>query len=356
MKLVVTANKLNVRKTPVIDFAKKSNIVGVIVKDSIHESTEQHENILGVWHKIDDGWVNEKWLSEDKTLENINWWFDKYKIPDWWTLTKGEDVLVSVFDSGIDTKNKYINTKIDFELSKNYWNNNNDITDLYFHGTHCSSLIVADTYNTFSGIAPEARISVIKITNKGSILNSVIAKALRDIIINPSIDIISISLQIETANDELILLFKEAVTKYNKIIVCSIGNNADKIPVEQDVYPAKLSLSIPIISVGSLNSLEEFSELNYLFPATIFCPGEDIYSFNASQVLVKESGTSQSTAIMSGIISLIISRLKQKNKQVLPELIKEMISSSTRKEKSEKYDITYNKLDMDLLFETLKSI
>ncbi len=55
-QLQVIVNKLNKRRSPVTDFADKSNIVEVVNKDSIFESDGEITNILGKWYKDRDGY------------------------------------------------------------------------------------------------------------------------------------------------------------------------------------------------------------------------------------------------------------------------------------------------------------
>ena len=90
MKLQVTVNKLNRRKSPVTNFANKSNVVEVVNNGFTFESIAQIENNLGVWHQDRDGlWAWEKGLSTEVSLQ-INYNQQIQNIPDKWKTTVGE--------------------------------------------------------------------------------------------------------------------------------------------------------------------------------------------------------------------------------------------------------------------------
>jgi subtilisin family serine protease len=328
MKLIVTANKLNVRKTPVIDFAKKSNIVEVILKDSIHESTEQHENSLGVWHKIDGGWVNEKWLSETKFQD----WILDLKLPEIWKLTKGRNVGVCVIDTGISSKiSSLVYDKKKFYLSKNC----SSIEDTDGHGTFCAGLIGAKNIETdIIGVAPDSNLFIAKISNSKNLPENpqnddseklVFADAINWCNSQKDIKIISLSWGCFISPDRkpLIQAIQDAINnaaKNGKIIIAARGNTL----FDDDdslFYPACLD---NVISVGISPGMDNQNH-NYLGHKTILVPGDHIKSFSPLEntSLKMDSGTSMSTAIMAGIICLILDRKGQNQniediKQIIP--------------------------------------
>src|SRR5262245_31157068 len=104
MKLEVTVNKLNRRKSPVSDFADKSNVAEVVSKGFTFESVGHIENNLGVWHVDRDGfWAWEKALTAPSTalelldLEKPTFkWFDDLNIAHVWDSfsERGESVTI----------------------------------------------------------------------------------------------------------------------------------------------------------------------------------------------------------------------------------------------------------------------
>lgn len=132
-------------------------------------------------------------------------------------------VRVGVIDSGVDPKNLNIERK----NSKNYINNNVDITDNTGHGTMVSNMI-----NT---ISPNARISIYKVIDKYEGDSSDIIEAIVDA--TKDNDIINISLgtykDIDQNRDKQIIdLYGRAINyanNNNSIIVASAGNDGKNL-------------------------------------------------------------------------------------------------------------------------------
>lgn len=367
MKLVVTANKLNVRKTPVIDFAKKSNIVEVILKDSIHESTEQHENSLGVWHKIDGGWANERWLSEVPEISLLDTlgkqtfkWFDSLKIAEVWNEynEKGSDTKVAVLDTGYKFSNSDISDKI--KSSKILIDNINypgiDLTmddqSNDCHGTRCSSILGAkNSKDWIIGVAPECEIISGKISIDREILDfNYILNGIKWAI-SENVDIISISYAYEDLKDNEILQINKEITdlvKDKNVLIFAAAGNSGSPQRSADLYPASFD---SCISVGASNAANQISSLTVLSNKTIIhAIGEDVESYNTQNIPTTDSGTSFSTPIVAGVVALAISYLKKKNNGnwKKKELINKIYSTGIIIENSNKKIIDPLKLFLNL--------
>ena len=122
MKLQVRVDKLNRRKSPVTDFADKSNVVEVVNKGFVFESVAQIENNLGVWHQGYDGhWAWGNGLSKSSfapTLLDLEkqtfQWFDSLNIIHIWKTydEKGSDAKIAILDTGYKIANSDIADKI----------------------------------------------------------------------------------------------------------------------------------------------------------------------------------------------------------------------------------------------------
>jgi hypothetical protein len=102
-----------------------------------------------------DYWYTYPWPNDDKM-----WFFDALQMEQAWNYSTGDqDIKIAVLDTGIDVDHEDIAegddgyTNIDFENSWNFYNNNEDINDYYFHGTMVSGLISAKMNNNSLGVA-----------------------------------------------------------------------------------------------------------------------------------------------------------------------------------------------------------
>ena len=368
-KLVVNIDKLNIRNTPFAD-PSFENWVGDCSRNEVIFAESKVDDLKDTtikWYK--DSHNRFYWeggltvVSSEPRVRDIpaaltapnSWWQqDKYKIRELWKESKGEGVVVAIIDSGIDMQNRFLNSRVDVVNSKSYWDKNTNITDNFFHGTHCAGLIASAEDSDFFGIAPAAKLVIAKVTDEGSIFNELIIAALTDLIKIPEVDIISMSLQIENKNDAMNDLFIKAATEHNKIIICPVGNNDNDIPVKTDVYPAALSRDFPIISISSCEQNGEYSKFNYLFPATTSCPGNDIYSFCPGLVKKTKRGSSQANAVATGIVALLVGYMKKNNLKVSPQAIKDILLSSSVPTQSEQFDIVFNTLTTTNIFNLSK--
>ncbi|TPG45338.1 S8 family peptidase [Flavobacterium pectinovorum] len=310
----VLANKLNVRITPVIDFANKSNIGEVILKDSIHESTEQHENILGVWHKINDGWANEKWLSEEQLL------FSKSQIIDYNILsllpqetkkTNGQGITVGILDSGLFRHEAFAKTKI---TGANFVDSNKDFEDNSrdSHGTFVSGIIAAGICEDFKmkGIATNVSLLIAKIGNEFSISDSDSVFNALNWIVDQQPDIINCSFSFAPLDKSRF----ESILSSNKakgIIWVAAGQDGPGVFDKKIFYPA---LNSNVIAVGSLESKDldsrKISDINshikYIVPQFPF-KSTDIFDTYSDA-----KGSSFASALVTGNLALIKSSLKLK--------------------------------------------
>ncbi|MBX2884612.1 MAG: S8 family serine peptidase [Granulosicoccus sp.] len=224
--------------------------------------------------------------------------------------TTGRDVLVGVIDTGIDQQHNDIQqsvTKVfDFVDKKNTG------TSLDDHGTAVAGIISAAANNGTGmvGVAPDAKIIALKACwsraqDKGATCNSfTLAKALNIAILN-NVDIINLSLS--GPRDRLLeRLIRKAVDK-NIIIVGA------RDPIDKNLFPAVLN---EVIAAG----LPGDTTLS-----TITAPGSQVISTAPGNQYDFYTGSSFSTAHLTGLVAL----LRQLEPTLNTEQIRQLLSEFT---------------------------
>lgn len=244
---------------------------------------------------------------------------------------RSNQTIVAVIDTGIDIhhpalKNSLWTNKGEFGFDKNGndkskngrdddgngfiddvhgWNfagNNSDIKDDHGHGTHISGLISADSEH-FSGISPGTQLMTIKYYDpqapiSGNLMNSV--RAIK-YAIQMGAHIINYSGggldPFEPERQALMEAEKKGI-----LIVAAAGNektNSDLI----GFYPASYGLE-NVISVAATNSKGSRVPSSNWGPRGVHvsAPGEEILSTYPDGKLAKMTGTSQATAIVTGVL------------------------------------------------------
>lgn len=329
----VNVDKLNLRSSPVQDFANKANVVGVLRKDSVFTCVRVIENELGRWCVGADGHcVSEKWLGEITFTSEIStkktpWWIEQLKIEEIWNSysEKGARAKVAVLDSGINQKITDVKNGVFKEFVHPAFPSSVTIDDTNGHGTYCASLIGGRNKNFIVGCAPECDLYIAKITEEDTFEINILYDSI-EWAIKENVDIISISQggPFDKNTCDLISLAFEK----NIIVIASIGNN----PIDNEIstggkYPA---LCEKCIAVGATTIDKQLSRITLRNPKTeINAPGESIFGYiKESNPEIFPDGTSQATAIVAGICTLVISRHKALNKSYTAASIKNLITSN----------------------------
>lgn len=225
-------------------------------------------------------------------------------IPEPWIKNGGKGVKVAVLDSGVfpheDIGLNLSNLQEDFSLSTNGY------IDIFGHGTRCAGLIAAmDRPTGLTGVAAQAICVNLKVRNDefGTIepvsVNKAILRA-----IELKIPVISMSFDLPFNSDTANLIDQHSD---KHVFVCAAGDNERLLGPNID-FPAnhKKSLSIGAVSQNFLtqNTAPFAQHLDFLAPfielESTDIPAKGGYS--------KDSGSSFSTAILSGIVALILKK------------------------------------------------
>ncbi len=311
----VGAPSVNAKKLEPLEEGASIEIIETVKGDKIDGNN--------TWYKISEGcyvWsggVNDTRPDENTTAN----WLSKLKIHDIWETYKetGASAKVAILDTGYDVMNPDINDAVSETCL--CCETTVGIVDKTGHGTHCASIIGSRNKRNIVGCAPNSTLYIGKVSEYGTINYSQLVKGI-NWAISKNVDLISVSIGGEEQNTELESVVKHAYDN-NITVVASIGNYI-QFGINRGEYPA---LYLPCIAVGSVNYAGQLSGVSVLNPKTeIYTYGERIDAYSSDGKIVSRSGTSQSTAIISGILALVISACKTSGKDHSPKRVKELLA------------------------------
>jgi len=275
------------------------------------------------------------------TIPERTWYLSAVGAPLAWDLTSGKaDIIIAVIDDGFDLNNPDLSGKV--VKPYNVATRTNSVTsdDVRFHGTHVAGIALGKANNGIgiSGVAPDCSFMPIQITNSTEVFTSsdVIDGILYAIkngadVVNLSLgkyfpdEVTNLSLAQQeelsktTGKDEEAFwddLFMYA-EKENTTIVIASGNQHILVGLDP------MQRSPKSIKVSAVNSrMEATSFSNYGSNATIYAPGEKIYSIVPNGQEKFMDGTSMACPIVSGAIALMKSRKKNLTYEAIIELLK----------------------------------
>jgi subtilisin family serine protease len=276
------------------------------------------------------GWALEAQIEGEKHNPSIN------LLSAWKRFKKRGKTVVAVIDTGIDNSHPFLINNL--YISKGRSNNNNygrDFskgrssiyrpTDRHGHGTHISGII--------KSVFPDVDILTLKYYDakaSGQDNLSSTIKALR-YAVDQNVDIINYSGGgPEPADDELKIL-KEAERK-GILVVAAAGNEKSNIDHQKNAYyPASYGLSNIITVTAHDRKTQLLASANYgKIQVDIFAPGDRIKSSLPYRRAGYLTGTSQSTAFVTGVSALI----KSKYPHLKAQQIKKIITKSAYREVS----------------------
>ncbi len=215
----------------------------------------------------------------------------------------GKNVKVAILDTGIDYNHKDLkdNYRGGYNFIKNGKDSNDPLDDGWnAHGTHLAGIIAASANGVgVVGVAPDASIYAVKVLDgSGFGFASDIIAGIQWAVDN-KMDIANISISGSSSNT--LKLACDAGEEAGLLIIAAAGNTYG----EPSAYPGTYKSVIAVTSVDKTNKLSFFSPIDSA--VEIAAPGYDIKSTSRDNSYATLSGTSQSTAFVSGVAALIIS-------------------------------------------------
>ncbi|NNE42865.1 MAG: S8 family serine peptidase [Gemmatimonadetes bacterium] len=217
---------------------------------------------------------------------------------------RGKKTRVAIIDTGIDTEHPAFDKK--YKKGYDFLDDDKDPTDVangvdddldgwvdegFGHGTHIAGLVALS--------APDAELYVYRVLDaEGRGMASDVAEAVLQAV-KDKVDVINMSLGMYTDFEPLRDAVALAVDK-DILVVASVGNDGTH------AYPQYPASYPEVISVGSVNAADEFSVFSSFDPSLdTVSPGEELLSCMPGGGYAVWSGTSQSTAIVSGLSAML---------------------------------------------------
>ena len=208
----------------------------------------------------------------------------------------GHGVRVAVLDTGVP-----VSDSVHVSVAENFTNDDTHDTG---HATFIGSILFGD--GDVRGICPKSVSYFGKVFKTSSATPEAIAEAINYAAGMWNADIINLSLGFSSSNEcnKALRNACEFAILRGTAIVASSGNDGGKT-----MWPAALN---GVISVGSSDgkTREEFSNKGKI---DVVAPGKDLVGLGLDGSLVKKSGTSFSTAIITGLLALLLAK-KRKTK------------------------------------------
>ncbi|UOE58891.1 S8 family serine peptidase [Priestia filamentosa] len=230
-----------------------------------------------------------------------------------------QKIKISILDSGISKIDELKNSIV---YSYNTFDDTEKTNDKYGHGTMIASIIASQTKNSKKvSLNPNVKIFDIQVLDeegKGSV-ESVVEGINKSI--EKNVDIINLSIGFSNNNIELQKAVNRAIKK-GIIVVASTGNT---LGYSTD-YPAKYEEVISVSAIDRENHIYNHAGKGKV---DFVAPGVDIPVINNRSQLDYQSGTSFSTAYISGIISLYLEDKQDVNLKFLEKKSKKLGKAET---------------------------
>lgn len=244
--------------------------------------------------------------------QEYNYAIDTLGIRKMWSKSiTGKNINIAIIDSGCDTEHQDLKENIIdvYNFTSDDNQNIRNVTDYLGHGTHVAGIIANQNKNYLIGIAPNAKLLILKVLNNKGIGNTnTLIKAIKYAIEwrgkdGSKVDIINMSLGTTKDRSELREAVDEAIAN-NIILVAAAGNDGDGLFNTDEInYPGYYKEVFQIGSTDIDNIPTGFTNSNSNID--FVAPGKDIFSTFPNNKYATLSGTSMSSPQVTGVIALI---------------------------------------------------
>ena len=280
-------------------------------------------------------------INTDDPYNSNQWYFDNIGLDNANVINdSAEGLKIGIIDSGINKEHEDLKGLVDETLSYDFTGSNNPFIDNAIdgsgHGTKIAGIIGAKRNNSvgIAGVCDDVSLVSLKITNSdytSSAYNAALAIKYAE---EKGIKLLNLSSNFSSATTPPIL--GEAIRDYSGIIVCSAGNY-NKNSGKDVTVPQRFDYD-NLLVVGASDESNEAIKDFYTDEETVdlLVPGINIYTTTADNVNSYDyvSGTSYSTAIVTGAIALLYGSCVKANKSFSWLEFKENLMSNVTKKES----------------------
>ncbi|MGW0804390.1 S8 family serine peptidase [Nonomuraea sp. NPDC002799] len=249
-----------------------------------------------------------------------------------WRISMGAGVTVAVLDSGVDPHHRDLAGSV--RAGKDFTEGANPpgTVPSRLHGTYMASLIAGHGHGAggrlgIIGVAPAADVLSVRVIledeepgfrefNSAERFENVVARGIRHAV-DKGADVINMSISKELATREERAAIRYAISK-GVVLVAAAGNDGDR-KIDGDFAPYSYPAAFPgVVAVAATDRrLRRAAFSNWNSSVLVAAPGVDIMGAGPGDEYWVGRGTSQATALVSGIAALI----KAKYPSMSPPLV-----------------------------------
>lgn len=301
--------------------------------------------LAGLWlvPAVPDVWADEVRGSQRQVLRTLD-------LADAWRVSRGAGVLVAVLDSGVDPVHRDLAGSVTEGRDFTAGANPAGVAPSRLHGTYMASLIAGHGHGPGGGsgvigVAPEARILSVRVIledeepgfrtfNTAERFENVVARGIR-YAVDHGADVINMSISKELATREERAAVRYAISK-GVVLVAAAGNEGAGRPEATGYAPYSYPAAFPgVVSVAAADRrLRRASFSNWNPSVLVAAPGVDILGAGPGDEYWIGRGTSQATALVSGVAALI----KAKYPKMSPALVAQALTKGATRRPSGGYD------------------
>ncbi|MEV4221627.1 S8 family serine peptidase [Nonomuraea sp. NPDC049725] len=238
-----------------------------------------------------------------------------------WRISEGDGVTVAVLDSGVDPGHRDLAGSVTVGRDFTAGANPPGVTPRRLHGTYMASLIAGHGHGPDGklgviGVAPRARVLSVRVIledeepgfrtfNTDERFENVVARGIR-YAVDRGADVINLSISKELATRQDRAAVRYAVSK-GVVVVAAAGNEGTREVEGGGAAPYSYPAAFPgVVSVGATDGrLRRATFSNWNSSVVVAAPGVDIMGAGPGDAYWVGRGTSQATALVSGVAALI---------------------------------------------------
>ncbi|MFI6325150.1 type VII secretion-associated serine protease mycosin [Nonomuraea sp. NPDC050556] len=267
-----------------------------------------------------------------------------------WSSSQGSGVTVAVLDSGVDPSHRDLAGSVTVGKDFTEGANPPGVAPKRLHGTYMASLIAGHGHGPGGGqgvigVAPKAKLLSVRVIledeepgfkefNTAERYEDVVARGVR-YAVDHGADVINMSISKELATREERAAIRYAISK-GVVLVAAAGNDGARKPDASGFAPYSYPAAFPgVISVGAIDRGKRRASFSNWNPSVmVAAPGVDILGAGPGNEYWVGRGTSQATALVSGVAALI----KAKYPKMSPALVVQALTAGATSRPSGGYD------------------